>query len=379
MAEQTEPTTILVVEDDIHLLSGIRDILELEDYRVLTAQHGVEGLETLRQTGDTPPSVIISDIMMPHMDGFRFLEEVRKEDRWVHVPFIFLTAKGEKTDRHRGSLLGADVYLTKPFDAEDLLVSVSSCLKRHADIRRVKDDQISDVKNKILTILNHEFRTPLTLVIAYADMLKDFDGQNMTNHDVISFLRGVNSGADRLRRLIENFILLVELDSGEAERTMGWRRRPVENIQQLVDEAYRQIAFPDLRPREFVFEYAPNLPVVHIDSQFMTAVIREMLDNAAKFSSEDGRVELSVEADDQWMSIIVRDYGRGIPPDELDNIWQPFYQIDREQFEDQGAGSGLPIIQRLVELHGGQCFVASEVGQGSTFTVRIPVKVPAKA
>jgi two-component system sensor histidine kinase/response regulator len=129
---------------------------------------------------------------------FTFLEEVRKEDRWVTVPFIFLTAKGEKTDRHRGSLAGADVYLTKPFDAEDLLVSVSSCLKRYGDVKRVKQDEIGDVKNKILTILNHEFRTPLTLVVAYADMLKDYDGKNMEYNEIRTFLHGVNAGAETL-------------------------------------------------------------------------------------------------------------------------------------------------------------------------------------
>lgn len=219
-------TTVLVVEDDVHLLSGIKDILELEHYRVLTAQNGVEGLNVLNQLPDEPPSVIVSDIMMPHMDGFTFLEEVRKEDRWVTVPFIFLTAKGEKTDRHRGSLAGADVYLTKPFDAEDLLVSVSSCLRRYGDVKRVKDEEIGDVKSKILAILNHEFRTPLTLVVGYADILKEYDGKNMGYEDIMSFLQGVNSGAERLRRLVENFITLVELDSGDTERTFGWRQRP---------------------------------------------------------------------------------------------------------------------------------------------------------
>lgn len=371
-------TTVLVVEDDVHLLSGIKDILELEHYRVLTAQNGVEGLNVLNQLPDEPPSVIVSDIMMPHMDGFTFLEEVRKEDRWVTVPFIFLTAKGEKTDRHRGSLAGADVYLTKPFDAEDLLVSVSSCLRRYGDVKRVKDEEIGDVKSKILAILNHEFRTPLTLVVGYADILKEYDGKNMGYEDIMSFLQGVNSGAERLRRLVENFITLVELDSGDAERTFGWRQRPIEDVVDLVTDALRQVeAVPD-RPRQFTVEIDPNLPTVTADAQFLGIIIRELLENAAKFSYKDGAVLTRIYQDDDHYVIEVRDEGRGIEAIYHEKIWHPFFQINREEFEDQGAGSGLALVDGLVKIHGGQRMVSSQLGGGSVFSVRLPI-TPGKA
>src|SRR5262245_22254264 len=100
-----EKARVLLVEDEVHLLSGIREILELEDYFVLTATNGVEGLRILNEHRDDPPDVIVSDVMMPHMDGFGFLEEVRKQDFWVTIPFIFLTARGEKHDRYKGARL----------------------------------------------------------------------------------------------------------------------------------------------------------------------------------------------------------------------------------------------------------------------------------
>ena len=367
-----QKTTVLVVEDDAHLLSGIRDILELEEYVVLTAQNGREGLKVLHENPEEPPDVIVSDIMMPHMDGFSFLEEVRKEDRWITVPFIFLTAKGEKTDRYRGSRLGADEYLTKPFDAEDLLVAVSSSLKRHRRIRAVQNDQVSGLKRKILTILNHEFRTPLTLVVAYADMLKDFDQSSMSEDEVMLFLKGVNSGADRLRRLIENFIILVEIEQGDAARTYEWRNQKIENLASLVDAACHQIDVPDQRPRKFEFDIAKNLPSFKGDAQFMTVVLREMLDNGAKFSDDHSTVSLSAHYEAPYIVVQVRDEGRGIAEAELENIWQPFYQIERELYEDQGAGSGLAIIDGLISIHGGYRSVESQPGVGSCFTIGIP-------
>jgi signal transduction histidine kinase len=234
--------------------------------------------------------------------------------------------------------------------------------------------EASSQKRKILTILNHEFRTPLTLVVAYAEMLKEYDPAQTSEDDVMTFLHGVNSGADRLRRLIENFICVVELDTGEAHKTIGWRKRPVHDFIFLVDDAKRQVESVENRPRNFVVEIQEDLPVVECDVQYLTIAVRELLDNAAKFSKDNDTVHLSVRAEGDTLIMTVSDTGRGIEAHEVENIWKPFYQIDREQFEDQGAGSGLTITKGIVELHGGTCEVETELGKGSTFTVKIPLK-----
>ncbi|XWX03820.1 response regulator [Aggregatilineales bacterium SYSU G02658] len=363
---------VLVVEDDHHLLHGIRDILELEHYAVLTATNGQQGLEVLK-THPEPPDVIVSDIGMPQMDGFTFLEHVRQDTRWVRIPFIFLTARGEKVDRHKGSLMGADVYLTKPFEAPDLLVAVESCLRRTRALQAAAESDITDVKRKIMTIVNHEFRTPLTLIVAYAEMLKDFNTEAMSMEEVMSFLNGVNSGADRLRRLVENFIFTIELENGDAAKTMAWRSRVITDIRPIVEDAHRQIALPNTRPRDFMFNYAPDLPPFKADVQFLTIAIRELLDNAAKFSSDHSRIQINISHVRDSIEIRVTDEGRGIPAGELENIWKPFYQIDRDRYEDQGSGSGLAIVDGVVRLHKGTRYVESEVNRGSTFAIYLPI------
>jgi len=366
--------TVLVVEDDAHLLSGIKDILELEDYQVLTATNGLSGLDVLKNDPENPPDIIVSDIMMPHMDGFEFLEEVRKADNWVKIPFIFLTAKGERTDIHRGSLLGADVYLTKPFDAEDLLVAVAARLNRARNIERVEVEGRDNMKRKILTILNHEFRTPLTLVVAYADMLKGTDTATMDESELMTFLHGVNSGADRLRRLIENFIMLVEIDTGDAVKTFSWRKSQV-NLADLLDEAQRQIRH-HFQERNVGIDVhiAADTPAIISDRDYLTVTLRELLDNAVKFSKEGDVVTVEVVPVEGGVGIHVIDTGRGVPEDEHENIWQPFYQINRDLYEDQGSGSGLAIVDGIVRMHGGQCHLISEVGKGSTFSVILPLE-----
>lgn len=366
-------TTVLVVEDDYHLLYGIRDILELEHYTVWTAQNGVAGLELLKQNAAQPPDLIVSDIGMPQMDGFAFLEHVRREPKWVRIPFIFLTALSEKVNRHRGSLMGADVYLTKPFEAQDLLVAVESCLRRTMVLRTANENDITDVKRKLMTIVNHEFRTPLTLIVAYAEMLKDFNLNSMTIDDVMLFLNGVNSGADRLRRLVENFIFTIELENGDAAKTITWRSRPIIDLSPVVEDAHRQIALSATRPRDFMFQIEPHIIALKADVQFLTIALRELLDNAAKFSADHSRIQVTVSQIRDNLEIRVTDEGRGIPTPELENIWKPFYQIDRDHYEDQGSGSGLAIVDGVVRLHKGTRYVESQVGVGSTFIIFLPL------
>jgi len=369
---EERPRRVLIVEDDLHLLSTVKDILEMENYIVRTATNGIEALKILQSSLDTPPDVIISDIMMPKMNGFEFLRHVRKEDRWVQVPFIFLTARTEREDLYKGQMLGADIYLTKPFEATSLLISVEAALRRYEDIRRVKNDELMEQKRKILTILNHEFRTPLTLVVAYAEMIKEFEPGRSDQNELMTFLQGLGSGADRMRRLVENFIVLVELDNGEAEATIAWRKRPVDDLRYMVGDATRQIA--SQRPRKFVTKIADSLPIATFDVQYMTIAVRELLSNASKFSEDDDTVLLKIFQEDEQLVFQVTDTGRGIPEEEMDNIWKPFYQINREHFEDQGAGSGLAIVQGIVKLHGGTCEIRSTLGEGSIFTIRIPLQ-----
>jgi signal transduction histidine kinase len=362
--------TILVVEDDIHLMDGIREILELDSYKVVTAVSGYDGLERLRAMRMNP-DLIVSDIMMPKMDGYQFFQAVRDEPKWVAIPFIFLTAKGEKSDIRLGKKMGADDYVTKPFGAEDLLVAVSSKLARQEQIRTAFSAQISDMKKRILTILNHEFRTPLTYVIAYADMLSR-DADELSLVELKEFLTGVNTGADRLRRLISNFIFLVELETGEVDLTYAWRKRALSDYNALVKAALRneQVVIDATRVRTRI---DPSTPNITGDEEYLAGALARMIDNAEKFSEKGDEILIEIGNDtDGRVTIAVTDKGRGIPRDELDQIFDSFYQINRQQYEDQGAGSGLAIVRGVARIHSAEISVRSVEGEGSTFSLHFP-------
>jgi signal transduction histidine kinase len=364
------------VEDDVNLLEGIRDILELDEYAVLTAENGEEGLKVL-QSQPMPPDLIVSDIMMPRMDGIQFFKELRKEERWISIPFIFLTAKGEKIDIQRGKRLGVDDYVVKPFDATDLLIAIESRLERNRMLSEVHAGELSGLKRKILTILNHEFRTPLTFVVAYADMLNSHSNDQLTDSEMLTFLKGVSTGADRLRKLIENFILLVELETRDAHDLYEMRKGSINDIGELLHSAVERYRKTAVHPADCTVKIADGIPPFVGETEYLSKAVIQLIDNGAKFSTENKQnkpVIVGAHAQDSEVYIWVRDHGRGIAADELAHIWDTFYQINRALHEDQGAGAGLAIVRGIAEMHGGRVHVDTQEDAGSTFSIVLPAE-----
>lgn len=362
---------LLVVEDEPYLLDSIRYILEIDNYQVTVAQNGREALQILNSGYTLKPDLIVSDIMMPHMDGFEFLRQVRNNPDWVFIPFIFLTAKGSRQDVHQGKLLGVDDYLTKPFDSDDLLVAIASRLGRHDSFQSAQARAISDIKRNILTILNHEFRTPLTSVVGYADMLQDSMVAHMSPAEIQSYLGEINNGAVRLRHLIENFIILVELKTGDAQKNYEWRRQVITSIDEIIGSAINKI-FSDPKVHcECDLMMDKTLPHVIGDAEYINIIFHELLNNAAKFSTDSNKVLVEVKNIDHNLHVKITNFGREIHPDHLQDIWEEFYQEDRDHYEDQGAGSGLAIVKGLVELHNADISVESANNQTS-FTLIFP-------
>jgi signal transduction histidine kinase len=373
MIAPMQTARILVVEDDPNLLEGIRAILELDQYLVVSAENGAQALDWLRNAAALP-DLILSDIMMPQMDGMALLNAIRSEPQWVAIPFIFLTAKGDKVDMQRGKQLGADDYLVKPFDADDLLIAVEARLKRQRALNDAQTDSINSLKRNILSILNHEFRTPLTFIVAYADMLNNpVTTQDLSDTELLGFLKGVSSGASRLRRLIENFILLVELQTGDAERTFEWRRSQINDMAQLLQTVCDRTILVSTPDRPYQIEVQGDLPPFVADREYLMIALAQLVNNAIKFSPPNTPIILGARAANGEISLSVTDYGRGIPEAEIAAIWETFYQVNRAHHEDQGTGSGLAIVQGIARMHGGRVHVESEAGVGSTFTIILPL------
>jgi signal transduction histidine kinase len=365
---------ILVVEDHEPLLHAIRMILERAGYSVLTATDGQKGLEVLERVR---PDLIVADIMMPNMDGYEFYDEVRARPGGLTIPFVFLTARTTREDILRGKSMGAEDYLTKPFDPEELLVVVRSRLKRAEEVQQATASEFDRLKQQIVTILSHELRTPLTYITGYTELALE-ELPSLSPEELQPFLEGMRRGAERLNRLVQDLLTLIRLDTGQAAAEFRLLARPYENFAELVRQTVHQ--YEPLAAQNGITLEArvpPTLPSVSLCEPFFTDALGRLVDNAIKFSREKGkRVVVDASVVGEWVEISVSDEGVGIRSEEIPHLFERFRQIDRERLEQQGAGLGLAIARGLIRLHSGDIAVESVYGAGSRFTIRLPLTLP---
>lgn len=362
---------ILVVEDHELLLLATRDILEVEGYEVETACDGVDALEKLAHF---TPNLIIADISMPRMNGYRFFEEVRTHPEWVPIPFIFLTAMAEREDRLKGKAMGAEDYLVKPFDTQELIIVVNSRIGRAEALREVSEIEFDDLKKQIVTLLSHELRTPLTSVYGYTELALE-EAADLPPGDFQQFLFGIQKGADRLTHLVEDLLMVVRLDTGELDREfeiISVVHTSLGNlVQNSVDTYYAEAASKGVT----IETHIPSIvPPVRVHANFLINALNRVIENAIKFSRrEEKRITVSITYTDSDVTIAVRDRGVGIQASQIPKMFERFGQLERNKMEQQGAGLGLVITKALINCMKGEITVDSVYGEGSTFKFILPI------
>lgn len=360
---------ILLVDDDPALLEAVTDLLDVNHFHVLTATDGKSALAIMN---DYTPDLIISDIMMPGMDGYQFFDAVHENPAWVPIPFIFLTARGQQTDIRTGYSLGVDDYLIKPFEPDDLIIKVEARLKRVRAIRTATLKEVDQMKQQLIAIFSHELRTPLTCIYGYANILQE-DHDSMDDKTVTQMLDEVADGAERLVRLVENLMLMVRIDSGVIGMEIARYGTQV-NLSSLINrviETYRPVA--SMRNVRIDLDVKAE-PIVPGMRNYLENVTKNLVDNAIKFCKHSGgHIQVTLETHEGQAVISVTDDGIGIQRSDFGRIFERFEQINRQEMEQQGVGLGLTLAKSLVEYHKGSIEVQSEVAKGSTFCVHLPM------
>ncbi len=361
-------TKILVIEDEDNIRENIQELLEAKEYFVRSASNGKQGiLEAI----DFRPHLILCDIMMPKMDGFKVLEYIRKTSIVQNVPFIFLTAKVDRQDIRQGMELGADDYLTKPFTAKDLVNAIETRLKKQQKVVGEYAKVKHELDTTVFATYYHEFNTPLHGIIGGINLLinaRDSFNDAQIQELLISILK---SGL-RLNHSLANLMLFEEIKRAEVYtelltmfsngKTSGnWPPRIEKELATMAKEIYNRL--DDLR---FDMQ-AANL---NINPEYLLRTILELTDNALKFSKKGQLVHITGKKENDNYIIEVRDIGKGFTINSLDQI-MPFKQFSKAKFEQQGLGIGLYIVKRLVEFNSGEIKINTSEDVGTTVTVTL--------
>ncbi len=361
---------VLFVDDDPSIRESVQDLLNLSGYATSVAENGVDALHIMEHL---VPDIIVSDIMMPEMDGYSFHEAVRDNSAWSAIPFIFMSARGEKKDIHRGYLSGADFYITKPIEPEDLLVAIQSRLKRTAEIQDSIREDVERTKKQLLNIFGHELRTPLSQIFGYVQIL----GASQENRDqglVDEALDVMEHATKRLIRLTEDLLLAVYLESGAARAALSDSRERVELLF-LMNELVSQISnAAEEHQITVTCSVTPDLHVLGY-RPYLTDLFTRLLENGITFGRMGGNLWIETISDGETVQVSIRDDGIGISPEQQEHLFQLFVQPDREKMEQQGVGIGLALAMGLAQFHNGTIRLESTPSKGSAFTVTLPLDI----
>lgn len=366
-SEVRNDASILVVEDNPDLNTAICEILESYGFRVSSAANGVEALDRLKRV---VPDAILCDIMMPGMDGYTLLKHARADTQLRTLPFIFLTARTSLDDQRRAREIGIEDYLTKPVDSRNLVVAINNALRRRQIMQEEMRQQMDALRNRIVGLLQHEFRTPLTFVLGYAEFLMDTTATDFNIDELRASTAAILDGGRRLQRLIESFLMLAELQNRTLESENVENLNALNLLRDIANASRQQLE--EAKNAVVIFEQN-NTAMVFGDEELLREAIKRLLDNAIRYRRPDSaRIWLSVEVISTYVGFRVRDEGVGMTPEVVEQFARPFEQFDRDNRTQPGAGLSLALIYHIARLHGGNLEVQSELGVGSTFTLWLP-------
>lgn len=407
-------TSILVVDDTRSNLRLLAEILTDRGYVIRLAPSGSLALSSAHTK---PPDLILLDIMMPGISGYEVCKQLKADEQTCNIPIIFISGLHEVFDKVKAFALGGVDYITKPFQAEEVIARIethltlrnlqkslqekNSQLQREITERekaeealqrahdkleirvkerttelRLSNAQLAKalrLKNEFLAMMSHEFRTPLNTVLGLSEALR-LNVYGELNEKQQNTLKTIEKSGWHLFEMINNILELIEISTDGLP--LQYNILDVELVCRASIKLIKQAASKKHLNVSLAFR---NTITIHADECRLKQILVNLLNNAVKFTPEGGKIGLEVEADSeqQFISFCVWDTGIGIAKDDMARLFQPFTQLDSSlarQYE--GTGLGLSLVYYLVNMHGGNISVKSEVGKGSRFTVSLPCKPP---
>jgi len=358
---------VLVIDDTPEIRMIIEETLNMFGFSTVLAEDGESGVALAKEH---LPDLIICDVNMPKLDGFGTLAKLREDERTAGIPFMFLSGAVERPTVRRGMEMGADDYLTKPFTPSELLAAVNARLEKQAEVERKSEKKLDELRGKMTMTLPHELRTPLNGILGLAQILID-DYATMPREELLENARMIHLSAERLHRLIENFLAYsqLELMAKDPKSVLARASTSATATAPTIARCAQAVAERWKRGGDLNFDLHPcNVPVIPDN---LEKIVEELVDNAFKFSEPGTLVRVVAGALEQTFSMQVMNLGRGMAEEQIAKIG-PHVQFEREKYEQQGAGLGLIIAKRLTELNGGQFRIKSAPGQEITVSVSFP-------
>jgi two-component system sensor histidine kinase/response regulator len=353
----------MIVDDNVENLRLLANILGETDRicRPIT-----DPQSALRSAKHHPPDLILLDIKMPVMDGFELCQTLKKEDGLKDIPVIFISALNETADKTRAFELGGVDYISKPFQERE----VKARVKAHLDLRLQKQQlvenleklqKLEQLRDDLVHVILHDIQNPLMLIQGNLQLLTTFETENLNSQSKRYIKEAANASIQCLDMVGE---ILTTSKMGSDCLQLQLTQTDLNRLTSRIIEAIA----PILGSKKITFDPDALVGLVKVDPAIIARVIQNLLNNAIKFSPEDGIVELKIAESGENIIISISDQGPGIPVDQREKIFQKYGQTQSGQ-KRRGTGLGLYFCKMAAEAHGGAIELRPREDCGSTFVL----------
>jgi signal transduction histidine kinase len=353
---------ILVVDDQPANLKAVSGLLARHGYDVTTAGQGEVALETAVAQ---PPDLLLLDMMMPGMDGFELLAELRRHPGLQQVPVIFLTAAQDRELLLRAFDAGAVDYVTKPFIPEELLARVNA----HVGLKLTRDrlERVAHERQELVNLVAHDLKNPLSSVLFASEVLQ----QNACKPERVPRYLAIIHESTRdaigyIRRYLEAQKQVAAADASKLEHPACL----YELVRWLADRYELQLEAHGMHLR--VDGVGGNELPVAMDTRVLRQVAENLVSNAMKYASEGGELTIAVRpgASGAWQ-LRVEDRGAGVPHDRQQELFRPFTRLGVRE-DGVSSGLGLSLARQIVLNAGGNLWYEDRPGGGACFVIELP-------
>lgn len=370
--------SILIIDDEPDNFDVIETLLSTQDYQLHYADSGKDAIATL----DTfNPDLILLDVMMPGIDGIEVCRQIKAISKWLAVPIIMVTALSSKSDLADCLTAGADDFISKPVNGIELRARVNSMLRikqQYDNIQtlshvqentiNVLESALNELRGNLASSLSHELNTPLNGILGAIGLLKD-DVEDMELAEINEMLGWIDQSARRLENLTKKFLIYLELELS-ANRQRKLEAAPTQFSASAIETALKSRAHSFNRSNDLIF--AVDEVVLSLSERYLLIIMLELVDNALKFSPPETTIKVNGQVVGEMLNLSVHDSGRGMTEEQIAKIGA-FMQFERKSYEQQGIGLGLKIVNKIVELAGGEFSITSIYQQETTVYLTLPI------